>query len=127
MEPGVKCQPGGGRSALVGGGERGAQRPGLCVELRAGIARDQRPRIADELRHLGEGFVHAARVETFLFHPRFPVDIRHKAKIGREKLAAWAAKQHRSNRRSDEQTSELQTLMRITYAVFCWNNKQITE
>src|SRR3546814_2073442 len=25
--------------------------------------------------------------------------------------------------RSDEQTSELQTLMRITYAVFCWKKK----
>jgi uncharacterized protein YhhL (DUF1145 family) len=29
---------------------------------------------------------------TFLFHPRFPVDIRHNAKIGREALAAWAAR-----------------------------------
>jgi olefin beta-lactone synthetase len=26
-----------------------------------------------------------------LFHPRFPVDIRHNAKIGREQLARWAA------------------------------------
>jgi hypothetical protein len=45
-----------------------------------------------ELRHLGEGFVHTAKIETFLFHPRFPVDIRHNAKIGREALAAWAAR-----------------------------------
>ena len=50
-------------------------------------------RIADELRHLGEGFVHAAKVDAFLFHPGFPVDIRHNAKIGREKLAAWAARE----------------------------------
>jgi acyl-CoA synthetase (AMP-forming)/AMP-acid ligase II len=98
IEPVFNVHPEVRRTALVGIGERGAQRPVLCVELRAGVARDQRPRIADELRHLGEGFVHAARVETFLFHPRFPVDIRHNAKIGREKLAAWAAKQLRSNR-----------------------------
>ncbi|HVI59647.1 MAG TPA: fatty acid CoA ligase family protein [Luteimonas sp.] len=83
------------RTALVGVGARGAQRPVLCVELRDGIARAEQPRIAAELRRLGEGFVHTARVETFLFHPRFPVDIRHNAKIGREKLAAWAAKQLR--------------------------------
>src|SRR3546814_3170626 len=92
------------RAALVGVGERGAQRPVLCIELRAGVARDQRPRIADELRHLGDGFVHAARVETFLFHPRFPVDIRHNA-------------------RSEEHTSELQSLMRISYSVFCLKKK----
>jgi hypothetical protein len=67
----------------------------LCVELRKGIARGEHARIAGELRHLGEGFVHTAKVETFLFHPGFPVDIRHNAKIGREKLAAWAALQLR--------------------------------
>src|SRR3546814_10807107 len=27
------------------------------------------------------------------------------------------------NRRSEEHTSELQSLMRISYAVFCWNKK----
>ncbi|MFC3716345.1 olefin beta-lactone synthetase [Luteimonas soli] len=97
VEPVFNVHPEVRRTALVGIGERGSQRPVLCVELRAGVARDQRPRIADELRHLGEGFVHAARIETFLFHPRFPVDIRHNAKIGREKLAAWAAKQPGSN------------------------------
>jgi hypothetical protein len=61
------------------------------VELRDGIRRDAHARIAAELQHLGEGFVHTAGVETFLFHPRFPVDIRHNAKIGREQLALWAA------------------------------------
>ena len=98
VEPVFNVHPDVRRTALVGVGERGAQRPVLCVELHAGVARDQRPRIADELRHLGEGFVHAAGIETFLFHPRFPVDIRHNAKIGREKLAAWAARQLRSKR-----------------------------
>jgi len=95
VEPVFNTHPDVHRTALVGIGERGAQAPVLCVELNAGVARAEQARIAEELQHLGEGFVHTAKVETFLFHPRFPVDIRHNAKIGREKLAAWAAKQLR--------------------------------
>jgi acyl-CoA synthetase (AMP-forming)/AMP-acid ligase II len=95
VEPVFDTHPDVRRTALVGVGAAGAQRPVLCVELRKGIARGEHARIADELRHLGEGFVHTAKVETFLFHPGFPVDIRHNAKIGREKLAAWAALQLR--------------------------------
>ncbi|MCB9871043.1 MAG: hypothetical protein H6837_14395 [Planctomycetes bacterium] len=30
-------------------------------------------------------------IEVFSFHPGFPVDLRHNAKIDREKLAKWAA------------------------------------
>ncbi|MDP5072036.1 MAG: hypothetical protein NWQ45_14145, partial [Congregibacter sp.] len=30
-------------------------------------------------------------LKTMLFHPGFPVDIRHNSKIGRAELAAWAA------------------------------------
>ena len=45
---------------------------------------------------------HTGRITTFLVHPRFPVDIRHNAKIGREELAEWAArelaKRERKNR-----------------------------
>jgi acyl-CoA synthetase (AMP-forming)/AMP-acid ligase II len=95
VEPVFNTHPEVRRTALVGIGDRGAQRAVLCVELRDDIARSQQPRIADELRHIGDGFVHAAQVDAFLFHPRFPVDIRHNAKIGREKLAAWAARQLR--------------------------------
>jgi acyl-CoA synthetase (AMP-forming)/AMP-acid ligase II len=80
------------RTALIGIGAAGTQIPVLCVELRKGVARDEHSRIVTELRHMGEGFVHTAMIETFLFHPRFPVDIRHNAKIGREALAVWAAR-----------------------------------
>src|SRR3546814_8529180 len=43
--------------------------------------------------------------------------------------ASWAAHSRRSARRSEEHTSELQSLMRISYAVFCLKkkNKQITD
>jgi len=98
VEPVFDTHPEVRRTALVGLGERGAQRPLLCVELRPGIGRDQHARIADELRQLGEGFVHTAHVACFAFHPAFPVDIRHNAKIGREKLAVWAARELRAGR-----------------------------
>ena len=98
VEPVFNTHPGVRRTALVGIGARGAQRPVLCVELLPGIARDQRERIAAELRHLGEGHVHTAKVDAFLFHPGFPVDIRHNAKIGREQLASWAGRELRRTR-----------------------------
>jgi acyl-CoA synthetase (AMP-forming)/AMP-acid ligase II len=82
------------RTALVGIGQLGAQTPVLCVELRDGVNVSEWSRIESELRHLGEGFVHTAAVQTFVRYPKsFPVDIRHNAKIGREKLAVWAVKQ----------------------------------
>ena len=81
------------RSALVGIGKEGAQRPVLVYELKPGVTADV-AELDDELRHIAEGFVHTGKVKAFLHHPKpFPVDIRHNAKIGREKLAAWAAKQ----------------------------------
>ena len=93
VEPVFNIHPDVRRTALVGVGPRDAQTPVLCVEPRVGIDRRQHARITDELRHIGEGFVHTAKIHAVLFHPRFPVDIRHNAKIGREKLAAWAAQQ----------------------------------
>lgn len=81
------------RTALVGVGAMGTQRPVLCVELAAGVHAREWPRIERELRALGAQHAHTARIDAFLRHAKFPVDIRHNAKIGREKLAAWAATQ----------------------------------
>jgi acyl-coenzyme A synthetase/AMP-(fatty) acid ligase len=94
VEPVFNAHPEVARTALVGVGPKGAQKPLLCVELQRGVDTKQWPRIAEELRHLADGLVHTAKVEGFLRYPKpFPVDIRHNAKIGREKLAVWAAKQ----------------------------------
>jgi len=79
------------RTALVGIGAMGAQRPVLCVELASGIDAREWPRIERELRETGSRHAHTTGIDTFLRHPKFPVDIRHNAKIGREKLAVWAA------------------------------------
>jgi len=79
------------RTALVGVGEVGNQRPVLCVELEKTIAASDHERVRGELLEIGAGFDHTRAVRTVLFHPAFPVDIRHNAKIGRSALAAWAA------------------------------------
>jgi acyl-CoA synthetase (AMP-forming)/AMP-acid ligase II len=81
------------RTALVGVGAAGAQRPVLCVELAEGANPRDWPAIERELRAIGAAHAHTAGIGDFLRHKRFPVDIRHNAKIGREKLAVWAAKQ----------------------------------
>ncbi len=93
IEPVFNAHPQLLRSALVGVGPKGAQVPVLVFELKPG-ARADVGEVADELRHIAQGFVHTAKIERFLHYSKpFPVDIRHNAKIGREKLAAWAASQ----------------------------------
>jgi acyl-CoA synthetase (AMP-forming)/AMP-acid ligase II len=78
------------RSALVGIGSKGAQRPVLCVELESRASRVEQERIRRELLELGGAYPHTRGITEILFHPAFPVDIRHNAKIFREKLAVWA-------------------------------------
>ncbi|WP_267241831.1 fatty acid CoA ligase family protein [Streptomyces sp. PR69] len=78
------------RTALVGVGPHGGQRPVLCVELMPGVDADDWPRIEGELRALGANSPAAKPVQDFLPHPAFPVDVRHNAKIRRELLARWA-------------------------------------
>ena len=64
----------------------------LCVELHEKLSQQEQECILKELEKIGNGFVHTGVIEKFLFHPAFPVDIRHNAKIGREKLAVWATR-----------------------------------
>lgn len=79
------------RSALVGVGERGLQTPVLIVELEPSRAGVDRAALFADLRRIALARPHTASIERFLVHPSFPVDIRHNAKIAREKLAVWAA------------------------------------
>jgi acyl-CoA synthetase (AMP-forming)/AMP-acid ligase II len=79
------------RTALVGVGEPGAQMPVLCVELEENISKSDHNRVRAELLEIASRYDSTRSVLTVLFHPGFPVDIRHNAKIGRSELAAWAA------------------------------------
>jgi len=76
------------RTALVGVGPQRSARPVLCVEANRRIDRKQ---VEQELLELGQSHRHTKEIHSILFHPSFPVDIRHNAKIFREKLAVWAA------------------------------------
>ncbi len=79
------------RTALVGVGPRAAQVPVICVELHGDRGAPAWPRVLGELAEIAACHPLTAGLAHFLRHPAFPVDIRHNAKIGREKLAAWAA------------------------------------
>jgi olefin beta-lactone synthetase len=80
------------RTALVGVGAPGAMRPVICVELEKGAKVDEKL-LRGELLAIARDHIHTHSIETILIHPAFPVDIRHNAKIFREKLAVWAAEQ----------------------------------
>ncbi len=92
VEPVFNRHPDVARTALVGVGPAGRQLPVLCVELTQRRSRHQRNRIREELLALGSQVPVTAGLRTLLFHPGFPLDIRHNAKIGRETLARWATR-----------------------------------
>lgn len=92
VEPVFNTHPEVKRTALVGVGKPGEQTPVLCVELHEDASSHKQEKIQRELEKIGNAFVHTGNIHRFLFHPGFPVDIRHNAKIGREKLAMWATK-----------------------------------
>lgn len=81
------------RTALVGVEIGGKQVPLICVEPEPGTYPDRHAQIIADLGHIAGRFAHTATIERFLIHPSFPVDIRHNAKIFREKLAVWAQQQ----------------------------------
>lgn len=82
------------RSALVGVGPAGQQRPVIIVEpwpeSRSRSTADMR-RFLDELRDLAQSHSLTRSIQDFFLRDHLPVDIRHNAKIFREKLAIWVA------------------------------------
>ncbi|MDH4318300.1 MAG: fatty acid CoA ligase family protein, partial [Desulfobulbaceae bacterium] len=79
------------RSALVGVGNPPNQKPVIIVEPYAKVT--DTAALTGELLQLAKANQLTANIDTFLIHPSFPVDIRHNAKIFREKLAIWAEKE----------------------------------
>ncbi|HHP7233694.1 MAG TPA: fatty acid CoA ligase family protein [Desulfobacterales bacterium] len=78
------------RSALVGVGKPPRQRPVICIEpYDKHIDREQ---LTGQLLEMAGRSELTRMIDTVLFPPEFPVDIRHNSKIFREKLAVWAAK-----------------------------------
>jgi acyl-CoA synthetase (AMP-forming)/AMP-acid ligase II len=81
------------RSALVAAEVDGATVPVICIEAEPKIRAADHPRIRTELLDLGGRFADTKAIRTVLFHPSFPVDIRHNVKIGRGELGRWATAQ----------------------------------
>ncbi|MFN0019786.1 MAG: fatty acid CoA ligase family protein [Pirellulaceae bacterium] len=82
------------RSALVGVGAPGKQRPVIIAEPwpeKRPRARQDEQRLIVELAALGEKHPHTAGIRDLFLMETLPTDIRHNAKIFREKLAVWAA------------------------------------
>ena len=84
------------RSALVGIGSRTKQEPVIVIEptnpnrLKSSVVLNK---FKEELLELGTRTALTQSIKKILFHPKFPVDVRHNAKIYREKLSLWAEKQ----------------------------------
>ena len=77
------------RSALVGVGPAQKQVPVIIVELYDKKTKEKI--LFAELHQIAQQNEITQPIEYFLVHSAFPVDIRHNAKIFREKLGKWAA------------------------------------
>jgi acyl-CoA synthetase (AMP-forming)/AMP-acid ligase II len=77
------------RCALIGLGARPNQRPAIVAETAVKNSAEART-LARELRALALQHEHTAAIKVFYFLEKFPVDVRHNAKIHRLTLAKWA-------------------------------------
>lgn len=92
--------PGVARTALVPAVIGGIVHPVVCVEREDGNVNptsDNWKQMELALRERGTGFEPTRGIRLFFPHPGFPVDIRHNAKINREKLAVWVSRQLQRN------------------------------
>ncbi len=81
------------RTALVGALINGKTIPVICVEVEPEHKRFNKMDLIEELLVLSANHDITKNIKHVLFHPGFPVDIRHNAKIGREKLTIWATEE----------------------------------
>ena len=69
--------------------------PVLCIERERGAKIDTEA-LTKELLEIARTHEHTHGIDTVLYHPSFPVDVRHHAQIFREKLPVWAGQQRAS-------------------------------
>jgi len=83
------------RSALIGIGECNNQVPVIIIEPEDGFLpskNSERKKFISELMEFAGKYEFTSEIKKILFYTPFPVDIRHNAKIFREKLKVWAMK-----------------------------------
>ncbi|AKF07267.1 fatty acid CoA ligase family protein [Sandaracinus amylolyticus] len=81
------------RSALVAAKLAGRTVPVIIVEPWRAMSAAERARLVTELGEIARSNERTKRIEHFLVHEKFPVDVRHNAKIRREDLGPWATEQ----------------------------------
>ncbi len=94
-EPVFNVHPRVARTALIALGSARGIVPALVIEPKPGCwPRSQlaRLRFVEELRALGVARATTRTIDCFFFHRRFPVDVRHNAKIHRLELARLFAR-----------------------------------
>ena len=95
VEPIYNQHPDVARCALIGLGPNRDQ-PALVIEptAQAMVATlALRQKLLGELQIMGAAHAHTRSITHAYFHPQFPVDVRHNAKIHRLSLTQWAAHQ----------------------------------
>jgi acyl-CoA synthetase (AMP-forming)/AMP-acid ligase II len=81
------------RTALVGVTIMNKKMPLMCIELTDEAKNNKqfdKSALFSQLKVIALGNKQTSPISHFLLHNNFPVDIRHNAKIFREKLAVWA-------------------------------------
>ncbi len=84
------------RSALVGVGPKKKQEPIIIIDpvnFERVKSQVSRKKFSEELLERGAKCSLTQTITKVLFHEEFPVDVRHNAKIFREKLSLWAENQ----------------------------------
>ena len=81
------------RAALVGLGEPGHMTPVIVIEPEKKFRNTRWDNFVTELLALARANPRTRTIKTFLRKLSFPLDIRHNAKISREKLAVWARRE----------------------------------
>lgn len=84
-----RAHPRAARCALIGLGHAPDQLPAIVVETSV-LDSTEGHTLARELRELALTSPSTAAIKRFYFHPKFPVDVRHNAKIHRLTLTSWA-------------------------------------
>ncbi len=81
------------RSALVGVNKQNEVIPVICIEIDDSYLQEDLSVIKQQLLDLASRNDVTKAISHIMFHRRFPVDIRHNAKINRESLTIWAQEQ----------------------------------
>jgi acyl-CoA synthetase (AMP-forming)/AMP-acid ligase II len=81
------------RSALVGTGPPGSMTPVIVVEPKKKLSPAGWKTLTEDLTTLAKANPRTRTISLFLLRKGFPMDIRHNAKIGREELSRWAARE----------------------------------